>query len=146
MIYSLLRKSEFPSGYSRIRFWPVRCGRGFSSLVRFYDFGESVVPWKKVLLGCAAKSVGILVPRSKTDRYGYGWVVRHVRVSGINCIVKELAGHWVAHCRDLLGAGPDNGPFCIGGAPFLVEADVAAVMKKVVVHLGVGCVEDSHTR
>ena len=49
--------------------------------------------------------------------------------------MKELE-RWIAHCRDMLGAGPEDGLFCIRGAPFLVEADVAAAMKKIVVHLG----------
>ena len=133
-IYFLLRKSEFLPGCSRVASEPVRPGMRFK-VIRFYDFGGRVVPWGRVFPGCA-KSVEILVPRSKTDQYGYGRVVRHVRVSGVNCIVKELE-RWTAHCRDMLGAGPEDGLFCIRGAPFLVEeADVAAAMKKIVVHLG----------
>jgi hypothetical protein len=132
-IYFLLRKSEFLPGYSRIKSEPIRCGMKFS-VVRFYDFEGSVVSWRKVIPGCA-KSVEILVPRSKTDQYGYGRVVRHVRVSGPNCIVKELE-RWVAHCRDKLNAVPSDGLFCVGGAPILVEGDVAAAMKRIVVHLG----------
>lgn len=132
-IYFLLRKSEFLPGYSRVISEPISGGMKFS-MVRFYDFGGTVVPWRRVVPGCA-KSVEILVPRSKTDQYGYGRVVRHVRVEGVNCIVKELE-RWVAHCRDKLNAAPSDGLFCLRGTPILMESDVAAAMKKIVVHLG----------
>ena len=86
------------------------------------------------MAGCA-KSVEILVPRSKTDQFGYGRVVRHTRVTGPNCIVKELE-RWVTHCRDSLGARETDGLFCVGTVPIVTDNDVAAAMKKIVVHLG----------
>ena len=104
------------------------------SVVRFYDDAGNVVKWKAVGRDCA-KSVEILVPRSKTDQYGYGRVVRHSRVIGPNCIVRELEG-WISFCRNSLGAVESDGLFCIGGSPILTDTDVASAVKKIVVYLG----------
>lgn len=131
-IYFLMRKSEYLPGYARDS-EPVRYGMRFS-VIRFYDDAGNVVKWKAIEKGCA-KSVEILVPRSKTDQYGYGRVVRHTRVVGPNCIVKELES-WISFCRDSLGAVESDGLFCIGGSPILTDTDVAGAMKKIVVFLG----------
>ena len=88
-IYFLLRKSEFLPG-SRLLSGSGAQGVGMRfKVIRFYREDGGIVEWKKVGVGCA-KSVEILVPRSKTDQYGYGRFVRHNRVAGDNCIVKEL--------------------------------------------------------
>ena len=131
-IYFLMRKSEYLPGYARDP-EPARLGMRFS-VIRFFDSVGGTVKWGSISVGCA-KSVEILVPRSKTDQYGYGRVVRHTRVPGPNCIVKELE-KWVFHCRSVLHAIESDCLFCIRGVPIVLDTDVADVMKSIVNHLG----------
>ena len=65
-IYFSMQKSEFLPGYAR-KPEPFRRGMRFST-IRFYDGAGVIVKWADVAPG-RAKSMEIMVPRSKTDQF-----------------------------------------------------------------------------
>ncbi len=78
----------------------------------------------------------IEIPLSKMDQFGFGRLVKHDRVVGPNCIVRELE-KWAVYMRVSLGAVETDSLFCINSnLPIITDLDVSVVMKLIVVYLG----------
>ena len=131
-IYFLMRKSEFLPGRV-VGGDKVRKGLPFK-WINFTDREGREISWEDVKPS-RAQAVSINIKKSKTDQYGNGRIVRHNRVVGKDCIVRELE-KWIVMCRDVLGATPKDRLFQVGEHPIVKDDDVAAAMKLVVVHLG----------
>jgi hypothetical protein len=130
-IYFLLRKSEFLPGRAAGIF-----NTGLKWLnVRFFDKKGIRIPWTAIRFGCA-KSVEILIPKSKTDQFGFGRLVKHDRVIGPNCIVGELE-KWATYVKMILKANESDSLFYVHGhSTIIIDLDVSVVMKLIVVFLG----------
>ena len=100
-------------------------------MLKFSDKEGRVIEWRDVRLR-RAQSVCINIKKSKTDQFGKGRIVRHNRMTGKDCIVEELE-IWVEFCRGEMGATPEVFVFQIGEKPLIRDAEVATVMKLVVV-------------
>jgi hypothetical protein len=131
-IYFLLRKSEYLPGnkskgkdQSRGRQW---------SRIKFFDVAGKPITWPDIRVGRSYEVV-IDIDRSKTDQFGRGRLVRHKRVSGENCIVKELE-IWATECRDQHNAKASDYLFQVGERVFVKDSDIAQAMRKTVEHLG----------
>ena len=95
-IYFLMRKSEFLPGRSSGGAVD-RKGLPFRWL-QFASKDGHTIEWDNIKIK-KAQSVSINITKSKMDQFGKGRIVRHNRVAGENCIVKELED-WVTWCRD----------------------------------------------
>ena len=130
-IYFLLRKSEYLPGRSAGSF---HGGLSWKNVL-FFSEGGFPISWDSINVG-QAKWVEIKIPISKTDQLGAGRLVKHERVSGPNCIVKKME-KWAVYSRVALGSTPSDFIFWkVDSPPLLIDMEVAAVMKAIVVHLG----------
>ena len=131
-IYFLMRKSEFLPG--RIVGSTVKSkGLAFKWL-KFADQNGVEIQWKYIQR-VRAYSVCINIRKSKTDQLGKGRIIRHNRVAGEDCIVKDLE-RWIAFCRDTMGSSRVDFLFQFGNQPLIDSMEVGTVMKIVVEHLG----------
>ena len=132
-IYFLMRKSEYLPGRA-LGSAAGRKGLRFHRL-KFTNKNGVEINWEDIKAK-KASAVSINIPKSKTDQFGKGRILRHNRVDGANCIVKELED-WVAWCRDSMAANQQDALFQTGDQRILInDEEVAAVMKSIVVHLG----------
>lgn len=128
-IYFLLRKSEFlPCGdqlgisWRQIKFYGAD---GFT--IKFKEINEK----SKMI-----KSMTINIEFSKTDQYGAGRVVSHVRTNMTSCIVTEVI-KWAILCQQVYHVSEDGYLFALSdGMTFLKDNLVAKAMKAIVSYLG----------
>ena len=130
-IYFLLRKSEFLPVNSAGKF---HAGLQWEN-IRFFASDGIVIPWKSIG-SISAKHLEIKIPISKTDQLGFGRLVKHERVFGPHCIVQKME-QWAKELRNMHQWKESDYLFHKVGSPsVLSDADVSAVMKSIVVHLG----------
>ena len=131
-IFFLLRKSEFLPQSRKKK------SRGLKwKNIQFFDFNGNPVPLHKVtVIGNHIKTLTIDIDFSKTDQYGAGRLVSHVRNDSGCCIVNDVVNWWVV-LRDHLNF--DNNDFLFSkndGEPIIIDSQVAKAMKDTVTYLG----------
>ena len=131
-IFFLLRKSEFLPQSRKKK------SRGLKwKNIQFFDFNGNSVPLHKVTVSINhIKTLTIDIDFSKTDQYGAGRLVSHVRNDSGCCIVNDVVNWWVV-LRDHLNF--DNNDFLFSkndGEPIIIDSQVAKAMKDTVTYLG----------
>ena len=124
-IFFLMRRSEYlPSSRSNGASWQH---------IAFYDSTGNVLPRSHILTG-QAHSVVNNIPYSKTDPYGKGRILSHIRQQS-DCIVADLEW-WAIFSRDILQQ-KDNFIFFIDGKSIVNTTDLVSVLRKIGAHLGI---------
>ena len=128
-IYFLLRKSEYvPSkGKSGIS-W-----KQFS----FFDKKGDKIEWKNISQE-RVQTITIDIPFSKTDQYGIGRIVTHVRAaSGSECCIVESIVQWAIICRKQFQHNTESFMFQRNKDKYFVNDNlIAKVMKQIAIYLG----------
>jgi hypothetical protein len=134
-IFFLLRKSEFLP-LSRKKKSTQSKGLKWKN-IQFFDFNGKSVPLHKATNDPNhIKTLTIDIDYSKTDQYGAGRLVSHVRNDSGCCIVNDVVNWWIV-LRDHLHFCNEDFLFSkCNEEPIITDSQVAAAMKSTVVYLG----------
>jgi hypothetical protein len=128
-IYFLLRKSEFV---------PSQGKKGISwNQLSFFDNRGGKVDWKNITQK-KVQTITINIPFSKTDQYGVGRIVTHIRATNSNgCCIVESIVQWAIICRDQFQHNTESFMFQRSKEKHFVNDNlIAKVMKQIAIHLG----------
>ena len=134
-IFFLLRKSEYLPSSRKIA---VNQSKGIKwENIKFFDYNGKNVPLHQVTVSEShIKTITIDIEFSKTDQYGAGRLVSHVRNDSGCCIVEDIVKWWIALSDHLNYTNKDYLFSKFDGTPIIIDSDVADAMKKTVASLG----------